>query len=93
MVKGKVIDTEESSEEEEVEEKEIEEKEVDEKEIEEKEEKLKAGDILNYTKEFDTHVIDEEGNRILCDETTRNITTAKSLSLLFEIKELLKNKK
>lgn len=49
----------------------------------------KAGDILNYTKEVNTYVIDEEGNRLLCNEENKNMIQAKTLSLLFEIKQML----
>ena len=49
-------------------------------------EKPKPGDIINYTKEIDFGVVDENGNRI----PTKTIAETKILSLLIEIKELLK---
>ena len=48
-----------------------------------------VGDILNYTKEFETCVIDEEGNKILCNEENRNLVQAKTISLLLEQRNLL----
>ncbi|HUW43427.1 MAG TPA: hypothetical protein VMV95_00485 [Bacillota bacterium] len=51
--------------------------------------KPKAGDILSYTKEFDSYVLDEKGNRIPC----KNLAEAKMLSLLFEIKSLCRRRK
>ena len=56
-------------------------------------EELKTGEIVNYTKEVDTYVVDEEGNRLLCNEENKNRVQAKILSLLFEIKEMLGKKK
>ena len=46
-----------------------------------KEEEPQAGDLINFTKEVDFGVMDEEGNRIPC----KNIAEAKILSLLLEI--------
>ena len=56
-------------------------------------EELKTGEIVNYTKEVDTYVVDEEGNRLLCNEENKNRVQAKTLSLLFEIKQMLGKKK
>jgi len=101
MVKGKVIEEEieedemEEEDDEEVEDEEIEEEVPDiepKKSSGEKEKninKQKAGEILSYTKEYDSYVLDEEGNRIPC----KNLAEAKMLSLLFEIKSLCRRRK
>ena len=49
--------------------------------------KPSVGDILNYTKasDVDTYVIDEAGNRVLCE----SLIEAKVLSLLLEQRNLL----
>lgn len=90
-MEGKVVDPdedeEESSEEEEEEEEDKEDSTSD--KGTNKKRKPKVGDILNYTKEVDVYVLDEEGNRILC----KDMKEAKVLSLLFEIKQMLIKKK
>lgn len=52
------------------------------KESTEKERIPTQGDMVNYTKEVDYGVLDEDGNRISCS----SIAEAKILSLLFELK-------
>lgn len=54
----------------------------------EKKKEPKIGDIVSYTKEIDTGVIDEEGNRIPC----KDIAQAKMLSLLLSISQKLEEK-
>ncbi|MBA7490696.1 hypothetical protein ES702_01237 [subsurface metagenome] len=46
------------------------------------EEKPKSGDMINYSKEVDYGVVDEDGNRIPCS----SLAEAKILSLLLELK-------
>lgn len=82
MVKGKVVEEESEEPEEEDEEGEEEDDEEEDKELPE----IKppsAGAIMKYPKELGISVIDEEGNRILCE----NIAQAKILSLLLEKKK------
>jgi len=57
-------------------------------EEEKSKEEPQAGDLINFTKEIDFGVMDDEGNRIQC----KDIATAKTLSLLFEIKAKLEEK-
>ena len=86
-MKGKVIK---------LEEEELEEPNSDQSEPQDKEEtkEPKTGDIVSYTKEVDTYVVDEKGNRLLCNEENKNMIQATTLSLLFQIIEMLgKNKK
>ena len=45
--------------------------------------KPKSGDMINYSKEVDYGVVDEDGNRIPCS----SLAEAKILSLLLEIRE------
>jgi len=84
-MKGKVIEPEE----------EPEESNSDQSEPQDQEDtkELKTGDILSYAREVDTYVIDEKGNKLLCNEENKNMIQAKTLSLLFEIKERLEKKK
>ncbi len=93
-MEGKVIESEEELEEVDLDEEELEEDEPEEvkpskKTAKKKIAEPKAGDILNYTKEVDTYVIDEEGKNILCSEENKDMVQAKTLSLLFEIKQML----
>lgn len=46
------------------------------------EEQPTAGDMINFSKEIDYGVVDEEGNRIPC----KSFVEAKILSLLLEMK-------
>lgn len=54
---------------------------------------VKTGDLLTYTKEVDIYVVDEKGNRLLCNEENKNMVQAKILSLLLEIKEKIGKRK
>lgn len=95
-MKGEVIGSEEEVEETNLEKDELQEDEEGKTPKKTKKEKIakpKVGDVLNYTREVDTYVIDEEGNRVLCNEENKNMIQAKILSLLFEIKQMLEKKK
>ena len=93
---GKVFESEEEARMAVESEEELEEADLDEDEPEkatkEKIPKPKAGDILNYTREVDTYVIDEKGDRLLCNEENKDMIQAKTLSLLFEIKLMIGKK-
>ncbi len=85
-MKGKVIKPEEEG---------VEESNLDEDEPQDQEDvkELKVGEIISYTKEVDIYVVDEKGNKLLCNEENKSMIQAKTLSLLFEIKEMLGKRK
>ena len=88
-MEGEVVESEEELEEADLDEDELEEVKPSKKVTKKKIAEPKVGDILNYTREVDTYVIDEEGERLLCNEENKNMIQAKTLSLLFEIKQML----